>query len=71
MTSLQVFNYLISKSIILYFFVKENRTYIDKINLTLFYIDEGKTICTGSDDATLRIWNPNTGETIHVVNGKL
>lgn len=31
----------------------------------------GKTICTGSDDATLRIWNPKSGENIHVVKGIL
>ncbi|KAI7984102.1 hypothetical protein LOK49_LG15G00435 [Camellia lanceoleosa] len=29
----------------------------------------GKTICTGFDDATLRIWNPKSGENIHVVRG--
>jgi len=29
----------------------------------------GKTICTGSDDASLRIWNPKSGENIHVVKG--
>ncbi|KAJ0922590.1 putative transcription factor WD40-like family [Helianthus annuus] len=29
----------------------------------------GKTICTGSDDASLRVWNPRTGENIHVVKG--
>jgi WD40 repeat protein len=29
----------------------------------------GKTICTGSDDASLRIWNPKSGENIHVVRG--
>ncbi|KAJ0750111.1 putative transcription factor WD40-like family [Helianthus annuus] len=28
-----------------------------------------KTICTGSDDASLRVWNPRTGENIHVVTG--
>ncbi|CAL5414131.1 unnamed protein product [Camellia sinensis] len=27
----------------------------------------GKTICTGFNDATLRIWNPKSGENIHVV----
>ncbi|BBH09039.1 transducin family protein / WD-40 repeat family protein [Prunus dulcis] len=31
----------------------------------------GKTICTGSADATLRIWNPKSGENIHVVQGHL
>lgn len=30
---------------------------------------QGKTICSGSDDATLRIWNPKTAENIHVVRG--
>ncbi|KAK2987824.1 hypothetical protein RJ640_028485 [Escallonia rubra] len=30
---------------------------------------EGRTICTGSDDASLRIWNPKNGENIHVVSG--
>ena len=29
----------------------------------------GKIICTGSEDATLRIWNPKSGENIHVVQG--
>lgn len=31
---------------------------------------EGRMICTGSDDATMRIWNPKSGESIHVVRGK-
>lgn len=30
---------------------------------------EGKSICTGSDDQSLRIWNPKTGQSIHVVRG--
>lgn len=30
---------------------------------------EGKTICTGSDDATMRIWNPKSGEIVHIVRG--
>jgi WD40 repeat protein len=30
---------------------------------------QGKTICTGSADATLRIWNPKSGESFHVVQG--
>ncbi|CAL5348050.1 unnamed protein product [Camellia sinensis] len=30
----------------------------------------GKTICTGFNDATLRIWNPKSGENIHVVREK-
>ncbi|KAI3955120.1 hypothetical protein MKW92_038681 [Papaver armeniacum] len=29
--------------------------------------DRGKTICTGSDDASLRVWNPKTRESVHVV----
>jgi len=31
----------------------------------------GRVICTGSDDATLRIWNPKSGENIHIVQGML
>ncbi|KAI3936750.1 hypothetical protein MKW92_019197 [Papaver armeniacum] len=27
----------------------------------------GKTICTGSDDASLRVWNPKTRESVHIV----
>lgn len=34
-----------------------------------FLLPLGKTICTGSDDASLRVWNPKTGENIHVVKG--
>ncbi|RDX90165.1 Angio-associated migratory cell protein [Mucuna pruriens] len=34
-----------------------------------FTPDGRKKICTGSDDATLRIWNPKSGESIHVVQG--
>lgn len=30
----------------------------------------GKLICTGADDATLRIWNPKDGKNIHVVEGE-
>lgn len=30
----------------------------------------GKLICTGSDDASLIVWNPKTCESIHVVKGK-
>ncbi|KEH43596.1 putative transcription factor WD40-like family [Medicago truncatula] len=33
------------------------------------FTPDGRTICTGSDDATLRIWNPKSGESIHVVRG--
>lgn len=32
-------------------------------------VAQGKTICTGSDDATMRIWNPKSGESIHVIKG--
>lgn len=48
------------------------------INIMHFYIfyffslgTLGRTICTGSDDATLRIWNPKSGESIHVVRGNV
>lgn len=34
-----------------------------------FSLSKGKTICTGSNDATMRIWNPRTAEVIHVVRG--
>lgn len=37
----------------------------------LLSLSEGKTICSGSDDATMRIWNPKTAEIIHVVRGML
>nr|GFC15607.1 angio-associated migratory cell protein [Tanacetum cinerariifolium] len=33
------------------------------------FTPDGKTICTGFDDASLRIWNPRTGESNHVVKG--
>ncbi|KAJ1409816.1 WD40/YVTN repeat-like-containing domain superfamily [Sesbania bispinosa] len=33
------------------------------------FTPDGKIICTGSDDATLRVWNPKSGENIHVVQG--
>jgi WD40 repeat protein len=29
----------------------------------------GKLICTGSDDASLIVWNPKTCESIHIVKG--
>lgn len=35
------------------------------------FVAPGKIICTGSDDATMRIWNPRSGENIHVVRGML
>ncbi|KAF9604133.1 hypothetical protein IFM89_002808 [Coptis chinensis] len=28
---------------------------------------DGKMVCTGSEDASLRIWNPRNGECVHVV----
>ncbi|MCH86964.1 vegetative incompatibility protein HET-E-1-like, partial [Trifolium medium] len=31
------------------------------------FTPDGRIICTGSDDATLRIWNSENGENIHVV----
>ncbi|KNA05281.1 hypothetical protein SOVF_191890 isoform A [Spinacia oleracea] len=31
------------------------------------YTPDGKTFCTGSEDATLRIWNPRSGESIRVI----
>ncbi|CAN0896871.1 Angio-associated migratory cell protein [Linum grandiflorum] len=33
------------------------------------FTPDGKTVCTGSADMTLRIWNPRTGESIHAVRG--
>lgn len=27
-------------------------------------------MCTGSDDASLRIWDPKKAETVHVVTGE-
>ncbi|KMZ70688.1 WD-40 repeat-containing protein [Zostera marina] len=33
------------------------------------FTPDGKTICTGSSDKTLRIWNTKSRETIHVVKG--
>ncbi|KAI3905159.1 hypothetical protein MKX01_017405, partial [Papaver californicum] len=32
------------------------------------FTPDGKTICTGSDDASLRVWNPKTGENVHVIS---
>lgn len=34
------------------------------------FTPDGKLICTGSDDASLIVWNPKTCESIHVVKGK-
>jgi len=36
-----------------------------------FYLIDtlGKIICTGSNDASMRIWNPKSGESTHVVRG--
>lgn len=34
-----------------------------------FLLSVGKLVCSGSDDATLRVWKPQTGETLHVVTG--
>ncbi|KAI3971705.1 hypothetical protein MKW92_005276 [Papaver armeniacum] len=31
------------------------------------FTPDGKTICTGPDDASLRVWNLETGETVHVI----
>jgi len=39
------------------------------VNDIRFLLLEGKIICTGSDDASLRIWNPKTGASIHAVRG--
>lgn len=36
----------------------------------LIYAFSGKLICTGSDDATLRIWDPKSAQSIHVVRGE-
>nr|XP_016492993.1 PREDICTED: angio-associated migratory cell protein-like [Nicotiana tabacum] len=33
------------------------------------FTPDGKLICTGSDDATLRIWDPRSAQSIHVVSG--
>ncbi|KAF9609505.1 hypothetical protein IFM89_016866 [Coptis chinensis] len=33
------------------------------------FTPDGKTICTTSNDTSLRIWNPKTGSKIHVVKG--
>ena len=29
----------------------------------------GKTVCTGSADAALRVWNPKSGECLHIIQG--
>lgn len=36
----------------------------------LIYAFSGKLICTGSDDATLRIWDPKSAQSMHVVRGE-
>ncbi|XP_010691769.2 uncharacterized protein LOC104905024 [Beta vulgaris subsp. vulgaris] len=33
------------------------------------FTPDGKNICTGSEDATLRLWNPRSGESIRVIRG--
>ncbi|KAI5676777.1 hypothetical protein M9H77_07727 [Catharanthus roseus] len=33
------------------------------------FTPDGKTICAGSDDATMRIWNPRSDDVIHIVRG--
>jgi WD40 repeat protein len=59
--------------ILLFFFLKTFRFSLHWIyffHLFSPYLPaSGKTICTGSDDASLRIWNPKSGENIHVVRG--
>lgn len=42
--------------------------------IVIIRIDEacdfaGKTICTGSEDGSFRVWNPRSGESTHVVQG--
>lgn len=45
-------------------------SFLKFIGLSFHLCMEGKYICTGSDDASLRIWNPKTGEIKHVIRGK-
>ncbi|ONM34132.1 transducin family protein / WD-40 repeat family protein [Zea mays] len=33
------------------------------------FTPDGKLICTGSDDASLRIWDPRSAQSRHVVRG--
>ncbi|KAI3846101.1 hypothetical protein MKW98_015470 [Papaver atlanticum] len=36
-----------------------------------YFTPDGKTICTGSDDTSLRVWNPKTIGNVHVINGDI
>lgn len=38
--------------------------------LTRMGVCAGKTICTGSQDGSFRVWNPKTGESVRVVQGQ-
>lgn len=40
------------------------------LQLMNFIVSVGKVLCSGSNDGTMRIWNPKTGESIHRVVGK-
>ena len=33
------------------------------------FAPDGKSLCTGGEDATLRVWNPKTGTAMHTVSG--
>ena len=55
------------RSLVLFFLFCISLSVYRKFNMYVIYL--GKTICTGSEDATLRIWNPRSGESIHVVRG--
>jgi WD40 repeat protein len=46
-----------------------------KWSSTCYWLDKdgvcaGKTICTGSQDGSFRVWNPKTGESVRVVQGQ-